>query len=145
MAAVKLPDIITPLDISGEFTDLNFRQAVWEWLGESGTPGKILAEQIRNRLPETDYKIDVSERNIKDLSGLQFFKGLRSLRCQNNKLNKLPPLPDTLTELICANNQLEKLPSLPDTLIKLNCYGNEITDLPVFPRGATMKMQIYLI
>ncbi|HEY8499535.1 MAG TPA: S-layer homology domain-containing protein [Clostridia bacterium] len=138
-AAVKPPDIITPLDdISGEFTDPNFRQAVWEWLGKSGTPGKILAEQIRNRLPETDHILDVSERNIKDLSGLQFFKGLRSLRCQNNKLNKLPPLPDTLTELICRNNQLEKLPSLPDTLIKLNCYGNKITDLPVLPPSLLM-------
>src|SRR4051812_11379320 len=39
--------------------------------------------------------INVANKNISSLEGIQYFKGLLFLYCNNNKLTALPPLPQT--------------------------------------------------
>jgi hypothetical protein len=129
------PSIIYKTDISDEFKDGNFRQAVWEWLGKSGTPGIITRQSIIDHLPETDYLLNVNELEIKDLSGLEYFRGLKELWCCGNLLKKLPALPDALEELYCQDNQLEALTPLPAGLKILFCNGNELEALPPLPEN----------
>jgi uncharacterized repeat protein (TIGR02543 family)/uncharacterized repeat protein (TIGR01451 family) len=143
-------------DISGSFTDPNFRQAVWEWLGNSGTPGAFTQQDLAARMPDKSYAFYANRRNISSLAGLENFNdtGLQKLYCYDNLLTNLPSLPASLTWLDCAgnkldglpdslpgslahldcqNNQLAVLPALPTNLIKLYCNGNQLTELPALP------------
>ena len=47
------------------------------------------------------------------------------LNCEDNKIEELPELPDTLRHLICSNNRLKKLPKLPENLLQMDCHNNE--------------------
>ena len=71
--------------------------------------------------------------NISDLTGIQYFTSLRLLNCNNNALNWLPPLPNTIKILACGMNQLTSLPELPDSLISLYCIQNNLTSFPPLP------------
>lgn len=53
------------------------------------------------------------------------------LDCSNNKLTKLPELPDTLIELYCQNNLLTELPHLKNVCI-LECDWHKIVYTPSF-------------
>ncbi|HWB64856.1 MAG TPA: T9SS type A sorting domain-containing protein [Chitinophagales bacterium] len=95
--------------------------------------------------------------NIRDITGIQYFKNLDTLDCRNdslsflpvlpakikvlyctqNFLTQLPELPDSLLILICVNNQLTILPSLPSTLQKLACGMNQLQSLPALPSHLT--------
>lgn len=130
-----IPNITLASDISGDFTDPNFRKAVWEWLGNTGTPGVFTKQDIANRLPEKNYELHVLNGNIRSLAGLQHFEGLRTLHCDNNRLTSLPALPGSLEVLSCADNQLSTLPNLPGSLRDLQCDDNPLTRLPSLPSG----------
>ena len=41
------------------------------------------------------------------------------LYCEDNKLIKLPELPNSITEILCSFNKLIKLPKLPNKLQEL--------------------------
>ncbi len=122
-------------DVSEDFTDSNFKQAVWEWLGNSGTPGSFTKQDLVDRLPAKNYELSISKKDIKSLAGLQHFEGLKNLFCSNNQLSSLPSLPSTLNGLYCHENKLTSLPALPDTLIALSCSDNQISSLPPLPNG----------
>ncbi len=77
--------------------------------------------------------LNVSNENISDLTGLQYFTGLTSLYCQNNLLTSLPSLPANIQTLNCSGNQLTSLPSLTANIQTLNCSGNQLTNLPSLP------------
>jgi Leucine-rich repeat (LRR) protein len=131
-----------------------------EWLGHSGTPGNFTAKDIRDRMPEKDYKFEVYRRNelINSLAGLEYFEGLKVFSCAYNNVTICPKLPSTLeqlyiygsqtislpelpaglTVLYCQNNELDSLPALPPTLKQLVCWGNELTSLPSLPAGLTV-------
>ncbi|MFN0187167.1 MAG: T9SS type A sorting domain-containing protein [Bacteroidia bacterium] len=79
--------------------------------------------------------IDVSNKGITDLTGIEYFLNLRYLNCNNNLLTGLPPLPSGLLDLYCQENQLLKLPTLPSTLKYLSCYINMIDTLPALPNA----------
>ena len=91
--------------------------------------------------------------SIKDLNGIQYFKGLTTLNCTNgslafipffppnlitidcggNAIHSLPTLPPNLQTLICGFNPLNNLPTLPTTLISLQCTGDSLINLPELP------------
>ncbi len=73
--------------------------------------------------------------NIKDLTGISYFHGLRYLSCRSNLLSSFPPLPMGITDLLCMDNQLTSLPILPDSLKNMSCYNNQLTSLPDLPAG----------
>jgi hypothetical protein len=77
--------------------------------------------------------MDVSNRNISDLTGIQYFDKLTYLDCTGNNLTTLPILPKGLYRLYCSRNQLTTFTSLPLTIWELICQGNQLTSLPPIP------------
>ncbi|MEP7255295.1 MAG: gliding motility-associated C-terminal domain-containing protein [Ferruginibacter sp.] len=77
--------------------------------------------------------IDVANRNITDLTGIQDFVSLTSLLCNNNNLTKLDVTKNTaLTRLVCDRNQLIALdPAKNNLLTTLSCTNNRLTSLDV--------------
>ncbi len=77
--------------------------------------------------------LNVSSKNISDLTGLSGFTGLTDFRCDQNLITTMPTLPTGLTFFSCGANQLSSLPTLPTGLSVLYCYQNLLTALPAFP------------
>ena len=93
--------------------------------------------------------------NVKDISGIVYFKGLQHLSCAyNTNITGLPKLPDSLTHLnmqscyaLATINSFPKLfsyinvsgvallslPTLPNSLDTLFCAGHKFTSLPALP------------
>src|SRR3954463_5002756 len=59
-----------------------------------------------------DTFMNCSNQNIKDLTGVQYFKHLTQLTCNNNNLITLPSLSDSIWWLLCYYNRLQNLPRL---------------------------------
>ena len=72
---------------------------------------------------------------IANLDGLQYFKSLIELICEDNKLTNLPILPTTLLFVNCRYNLLTDLPNLPNFLEYLNCRNNPLDSLPSLPNS----------
>ncbi len=83
----------------------------------------------------TTYSVDVYNLSISDLTGIQYFKSLTYLDCQNNLIAVIPALSPVLSVLHCAGNSLTSLPNLPGTLQDLSCSFNSLTSLPNLPPG----------
>ena len=84
----------------------------------------------------TRTKLQLSGKDIKDLSGLSGFAGLEQLYCDNNNLDALPDaLPEGLLVLDCSMNQLRDLPPLPNGLIELSACSNYLVSLPTLPNS----------
>ncbi len=93
----------------------------------------------RNQLQEPAKKLsrlDLNFKQITDLTGIEGFLGLVTLDCSNNRLTKLPFMPNTyLRQLRCANNRLTSLPFFPESLLYLDCSGNKIDFVVGLPRA----------
>jgi hypothetical protein len=77
--------------------------------------------------------INVSNRGIYDLSGIEVFVNDTLLNCAENQLTSLSNLPTSLINLYCGGNQLTSLPTLPTSLIYLSCSYNQLTSMPALP------------
>ncbi|MCW5908143.1 MAG: T9SS type A sorting domain-containing protein [Chitinophagales bacterium] len=98
--------------------------------------------------------VNCSNKGIKNLSGIQYFKSAGAITCAGGfaleeipalpsalvnlevpmgKLTSLPALPSSLSLLVCYNNKLQALPPLPAALKYLNCDNNQLTVLPALP------------
>jgi gliding motility-associated-like protein len=77
--------------------------------------------------------LDVANRNITDLTGIQDFVSLQRLACNNNNLTKLDLTKNAaLTSLLCDRNQLIALDVSKNTaLTNLSCTNNRLTSLDV--------------
>ena len=60
---------------------------------------------------------------------------IKILNYSNNRLTKLPQLPDSLQELHCYCNKLTELPKLPNSLQRLSCNNNKLKILPELPNS----------
>src|SRR5688572_4018383 len=58
-----------------------------------------------------------SDKNLHDLTCIQYFHNLRLLDCSHNQLSFIPELAPSCTTLYCQYNQLSSLPDLPDALL----------------------------
>jgi len=73
---------------------------------------------------------------IYNLTGLQYFTGLKSLTITHCPLSSVPALPDSLTFLnVSYDSSITSLPSLPNSLITLVCNNNSLASLPQLPVG----------
>jgi|GEM_PF-5440590 len=79
--------------------------------------------------------LNVPNKNIRNLTGLEGFTGLEQLDCNSNQLTSLPELPNNLDWLLCYRNKIGRLPRLPESLRLLNCTNNELDMLPSLPSG----------
>ena len=118
----------TAFDASGctainetNFPDENFRAYL---LAQNyGKDGILTDEEIENIT-----EIDVHERGISSLMGINFFTALKYLFCFNNPLTELDVSGCTeLRELCCNNNQLTALDVSANSKLQiLYCYNNQI-------------------
>ena len=101
------------------------------WVAENvdaDADGYLTAEEV---LAITN--IDVQRMNIESLSGIQFFRNLRSLQCRSNDLTTLDvsKMPN-LTWLDCSGNDLVALDASDCAkLSTLYCDDNELTSLDI--------------
>ncbi|MBR5959444.1 MAG: hypothetical protein IKZ98_00480 [Clostridia bacterium] len=77
--------------------------------------------------------IDVSEKNISSLSGIEYLTGLRQLYCEQNNLTELDLRSNTkLTLLFCNNNKLRELDLKQNIELEtIMCSENNLTSLDV--------------
>jgi len=117
-------------DISGHFTDANFKQAVWEWLGNDigSTPGEFSKINLTERMVEQSYVLNIQDMGIKTLDGLENFlgTGLEEINCAGNRLTSLPDLPDSLCRIDCSRNYINVFSGLEkDKLASLSALPDE--------------------
>ncbi len=109
--------------------DPNFEQALIDFGYDSGSvDGYVVTDSIHKI--ET---LNVSNRNIFDLTGIEAFVALDSLNCSENQLSSLSITTNrSLKNLSCFSNNLTELDiTRNDSLIKLNCGNNNLTLLDV--------------
>ena len=130
------------------FPDANFRNYVSETFDKDGD-GYLNSDEIQNA-----ERIDVSNKNIRDLTGIEYFLTLSYLNCYDNNLttldvsknvellvlscgrNKLTSLDvsnnSKLVQLYCSENHLTSLDLCKNTgIIFFDCYDNHLTSLDV--------------
>lgn len=71
------------LPIETEFTDANFLNAVREKIGKTN------GEHIYKSDVENITELDISDKEIKDLRGIEYFTGLESLLCYYNDFSEM--------------------------------------------------------
>ena len=91
---------------------------------------------------ESVTSLDVSEKSLSDLSGIEYFVNLISLDCKKNNLTSLDVSNLTkLTALTCNDNQLTKLDvSSLTNLSILFCQYNKLTTLDVSQNTALWNL-----
>ena len=126
------------IDLSGAtyqeaITNLAFINAVDDKVGWKLTGGIVYLTEENKEAIEAVTSLNISNKNLTDISGIEYFTNLTSLSCSNNQLTKLPVGNLTqLTSLSCSNNQLTELPVGNLTkLTELNCGDNQLNALPV--------------
>ena len=84
--------------------------------------------------------LDVSMKNIQDLTGIQDFDSLVALECNDNLLTSLEMSQlENLSYLGCHNNQLTSLDlSQFEALSNVDCYNNQLTYLDVSQHNGLM-------
>ena len=116
-----------PSDMEKAFPDENFRKYV---LSKFDTDMDNVISEYEALIVT---QIWIRNSSIKSLEGIQYFKNLNDLRCENNQLTTLDVSKNTkLIFLYCGSNQLTTLDVSKNTaLTKLNCYENQLTSLDV--------------
>jgi Leucine-rich repeat (LRR) protein len=114
----------------GQYTsipDPNFEQALLDQGIDDIIDGQVLTNNISGIAI-----LDVSSRNILNLTGIQDFVSLNQLNCSNNQLTELYPyLNSNLFILNCSNNQLTSLDVSQNYFQNLNCSNNQISNLDI--------------
>lgn len=79
--------------------------------------------------------MNISDKNISNLKGLDQYKNLKDLMCYNNNLTSLTWVPSSLQTLDCSNNKITSFDYLQycTSLKYLNCSNNQISSLNNLP------------
>ena len=126
-AVTILPDNSPGVFVSEmAFPDENFRN--WLLSQDYGKSGYITAAGLAGVT-----SINVNEKSIADLKGIEYFTALENLHCNNNQLTALDMSANTaLMNLNCYSNQLTVLDvSKNEALVLLNCSNNALSALDV--------------
>ena len=110
------------------FPDPNFRKYVKDNFDTNVSDDKLDQTEL-DRVTE----INLYQRPVSSLQGIEFFKNLTKLDCTDDKLKRLDVSRNpNLTVLECSFNELTKLDVSNNTnLKKLNCDGNKLIRLNV--------------
>ena len=114
------------------FPDPNFRSWLQAKYGDSAVISQVTI-------------IDVYNKSISDLKGIEHFTELKYLYCDNNQLTSLDVSKNTsLTSLYCYDNQLTSLDVSKNTSLKeLLCYENQLTSLDVSKNTSLTTLACY--
>ena len=121
---------------STNFPDATFRAYVSEITGV-GVGGTISDAKL-----QSIFNIDVSDKGIASLKGVEYFTSLMRLFCDDNQLSSLDVSHNTaLTVLNCNSNQLTSLDLSHNTALEmLSCVNNQLTSLDVSHNTALTKL-----
>lgn len=128
-AALLLPSVcMAAEDITvdeAHFPDANFRTYISEKI-DTNADGVLSADEVG----AATY-VDVSEKGIASLAGIEYLSNAQTLLCWGNKLTDLDVSKnEALTQLTCSENQLTQLDLTHNTnLAYLYCYTNKLTSL----------------
>ena len=127
----EVPNTVT-VD-AAHFPDKKFR----DYVQNLAPYGKLRLEEIA-----MITEINVSGRNIADLTGIEVFTNLVFLDCHDNQLTSLDVSKNTaLQTLNCSDNQLTSLDvSNNVALTNLNCGYNQLTSLEVTNNVALVQL-----
>ncbi len=144
------PDFVIP------FADANLKQAVIDAIKTTDPAYSATDVKVADceKLPKMELiTLDVSDRGITDIAGIQYCSILQELNLSNNQLTNLPAGIFTgltnLQKLYLGGNQLTNLPAGIFTgltnLQILSLYNNQLTNLPagIFT-GLTNLQKLYL-
>ncbi len=120
--------------------DDNFEQALIDLGYDSGV--------LDDSIPSTNVNslsLDVSNKNIADLTGIEAFVSLTVLECHTNQITNLNLSQNvSLTDLSCRNNQLSSLDVSQNTaLSQLNCSYNQLSSLNITQNTALLSLNCY--
>jgi len=109
--------------------DDNFEQALIDLGYDSGA----LDDYVKTVKIKKVTNLDVSNKNIANLTGIEDFSGLTILKCYSNQIDSLNFSQNvSLTYLDCQENQLTSLNVSQNTaLTTLNCQLNQLDGLDV--------------
>ncbi|MFC0779082.1 T9SS type A sorting domain-containing protein [Flavobacterium sp. HJSW_4] len=102
--------------------------------------GQVLTSNI-----SSITSLDVSSSSIKDLTGIQDFVNLQTLKCAYNELTALNVSQNTkLVTLSCYANQIKSLDVTQlKSLRTLDCYTNQLTALDVSKNTALIDLYCF--
>lgn len=120
----------------GNFPDQVFRS----WVAENCDPDGN-GELSTAELSAVTY-VNVSQKNISNLKGIEHFSNLESLSCNGDYMRNLDVSKNLkLTSLDCSDNQLSTLNVTKNTaLTHLSCYDNMLTALNVTKNTALVRL-----
>ncbi len=115
------------------FPDTNFLSFVESYMGGDFTAADAAAKT---------GVLNCHGLGISDLTGIEYFTGIRGLVCRNNQITSLHISHNTdLVTLNCDSNQLTSLDISNNTvLINLHCESNQLTSLDVTNNTALYKL-----
>lgn len=118
-------NIEVPIDET-RFPDAVFREYVKDF--DKDDDDKLSAEEL-NQVTA----IDVSNKGIESLKGIEYFVSLATLDCQMNSISELDLTANTkLTGLKCYFNEITKFDLSKNSMLsELSCSKNKITSLDV--------------
>jgi len=107
--------------------DANFEQALIDLGYDTGTPDGVVPTNTINAITS----LDVSQKNIRNLTGIENFIALERLICSNNTLTSLNVSRNNKLEILnCKNNQLTSLRLRTNVLLTNLDFGtNQITSI----------------
>ncbi len=107
--------------------DNNFEQALIDLGYDRGSLDNYVVTDSINKIEI----LNISNRNIFDLTGIEAFVALDSLNCSENKVSLLDISNNlSIKNLSCFSNNLSELNlQVNDSIIKLNCGGNKLANL----------------
>jgi trimeric autotransporter adhesin len=108
--------------------DVNFENVLIQLNYDYNQDGKVATSSIASLT-----SLNISSKEISDLTGIEDFKGLLKLRCSNNTLKNINLSGNpSLEELDCSRNEISELDlSLNLNLIKLKCSKGIIESMNV--------------
>ena len=122
--------------------DDNFKMALDELFNITGFVGDYLPTKYIDAIST----LDVSNKGIADLTGIEDFAALTNLNCADNQIISLDLTENSkLTNLVCSDNALTSL-NLPtnSVLTHLHCSYNELTNLDVSASSALIELKCYV-
>ena len=135
-------EITVPFEIgvaidATNFPDETFRTYVKENIDT--TPDDILTVSELEQVT----MIDVSLKEISDLTGVEYFTALKELYCGGNNLTELDVRQNPeLQKLYCYNNQLKKLDVRQNPALQiLGCSDNQLKELDVHQNSALQILE----
>ncbi len=126
LSAVDFGDLDQNINTNELIPDANFRTAIEKIMGVQ--PGENIA--LGDAIEKEGFLV-VTDIDIKDLTGLEYFPNISSLYCNNNQIEELD-LSNNLNieKIYCANNTIQNIIIPENSKLKyLYCMNNNLVNL----------------